>query len=157
MNNAQNAAPVRVTIAPTVIHRGDAVQIKAASAQPLALLSRVLKGDANARTIRINWDFEQKLNTFPPTICSGYATALYNRSDSTLTLYSQYRDAVGSYVKHVSYRGVTDEMLGQLADKYQNADDAAENLAFLDKLPEVGASATDLGSVTHKRLIGNLK
>ncbi len=156
MGDAPNAVTVPVTISPLVIHRGDAVQIKAESAQPLALLSRVLKDDAKARTIRLNWNFDQKLNTFPPTMCSGYATALYNRDDSTLTLYSQYRDAVGSYVKHVSYAGVTDETLEQLADKYQSGD-AMENFAFLDKLPQVGATATDLGSVTHKRMIGNLK
>ena len=156
VNAAQNAATVPVTIAPAVIHRGDAVQIKAASAQPLALLSRVLKSDAKARTIRLNWDFEQKLNTFPPTIRSGYATALYNRDDSTLKLYAKYEDAAGSYVKHVLYRGVTDEKLQQLANKYQGAD-GQKNFAFLDKLPEVGASATDLGSITQKRRVINLK
>ena len=149
VNEAQNAAAIPVTIAPLVIQRGDAVQIKAESAQPLALLSQVLKSHANAQTIRLNWKFDQKLNASPPTIRSGYATALYNRGDSTLKLYSQYRDAVGNYVKHVLYRGVTDEMLQQLADKYQGGD-ATENFAFLDKLPDVGATATDLGSVMHK-------
>ena len=148
VNEAQNAA-VPVTIAPLVIQKGDAVQIRAESAQPLALLSRVLKSRANAQTIRLNWKFDQKLSASPPTIRSGYATALYNRGDSTLKLYSQYRDAVGSHVKHVSYAGVTDEMLQQLADKYQSGD-ATENFAFLDKLPYVGATATDLGSVMHK-------
>ena len=155
-NEAQNAATVPVTIAPLVIHKGSAVQIKAASAQPLALLSRVLKSDAKARTIRLNWDFNQKPNTFPPTIRKGYATALYNRDDSTLKLYAKYNDAVGNHVKHVLYRGVTDEKLRQLASKYQS-DDAQENFAFLDKLPEVGASATDLGSLTQKRRVLNLK
>ena len=152
----QNAATLPVTIAPLVVRRNGAVQIEAESAQPLALLARVLKDREGAHTIRLNWKFDQKLNTFPPTIRNGYATALYNRDDSTLKLYSKYNDAVGSYVKHVLYAGVTDEKLEQLADKYQNGD-AMENFAFLDKLPEVGATATDLGSVTHKRMIGNLK
>lgn len=162
MGNAQNAAAKPATIAPSVIERDGLVQIRVGmltndAAQPLALLSRTLQNHSTAQKIRLNWKFNWNLNTFPPTIRRGYATALYNRDDSTLKLYSKYNDAAGSYVKHVLYAGVTDEKLGQLADKYRSGGDAMENFAFLDNLPQVGATATDLGSKTQKRMIFNLK
>lgn len=162
MDEAQNAAANSATMAPSVIERDGLVQIKAGlvtsdAAQPLALLSRTLQNHATARKIRLNWTFNWKLNTFPPTIRSGYATALYNRDDSTLKLYSKYNDALGSYVKHVLYEGVTDEKLEQLAEKYPTGGDAMENFAFLDNLPQFGAMATDVGSTTQKRRIFNLK
>ena len=155
-------AAIPVTIAPTIIERDGFVQIKAGTvtsdaAQPLALLVQALKHHATAQNIRLNWNFSRKLNTFPPTILSGDATALYNRDDSTLKLYAKYRDAASSSVKHVLYSGVTDEMLQQLADKFGNGGDAQENFSFLDNLPQVGASATDLGSKTQKHRIFNLK
>ena len=127
-----------------------------AAAAPLALLNRTLQSNPAVREIRLNWSFDWKLQTFPPTLRQGIATALYNRDDSTLKLYAKYNDAVGSYVKHILYRGVTDENLQQLANKYQS-DDGQENFAYLDRLPQVGAAATDLGSIARKRRVFNLK
>lgn len=164
MSDAQNANAVIKPIikTPTVTEENGSVQVNAETApgdaaQPLVLLNQTLKSHSTAKKIRLNWSFDWKLNTFPPTIRSGSATALYNRDDSTLKLYAKYGDAVSSSIKSVLYAGVTDEKLEQLAAKYQTGGDAMENFAFLDNLPEVGATATDLGSTIQKRRIFNLK
>ena len=127
-------APVAANLAVGYPVKNGEVQINAGSAQdPLTPFVRALQNDEKTPLFRVNWS--------APTGDDFHGTALYNRADSTLKVYSRAQTDGKVSVESVLYSGVTDEVLTQLA--------ASENLVeFFNKFADYGVTRRDLGSKT---------
>ena len=110
------------------------VQINTGAAtDPLATFVNALRGDENSSRFRVSWN--------APSADAFNGTALYDRDARTLKVYSRAQTANKISVESALYRGVTDEVLGQLA--------SSKNLTeFFNNYADYGVSREDLGSKT---------
>ena len=123
--------PVVTTTYPTV---NGVVQINTGTAtDPLVTFVDALRGDENSSRFRVSWS--------APTADAFNGTALYDRDARTLKVYSRARTANKFSVESALYRGVTDEVLGQLAS-------SKTMVEFFTNFADYGVSREDLGSKT---------
>ena len=121
--------------------------------EPLVLLNQTLADDDDSARFRLTWNIGWRLSTgSKPSGETGTATAIYDRETATLKLYARTvpnADKSKLRVRSLLYAGVTDAMLLQLETKYRDSKIVFTSLSFLDRLPELGATLTDVGSATR--------
>ena len=121
--------------------------------EPLVLLNQTLAEDKDSTRFRLTWNIGWSLPTSSkPAGETGHATAIYDRKTATLKLYARTvpnADKSKLKVHSLLYSGVTDAMLSQLEEKYRDSKIVFTSLSFLDRLPELGATITDVGSATR--------
>lgn len=112
-----------------------ATEVQINQIPPLALqtLAQSLADNPRSPRFRINW------NTTFGAEWSG--TALYNRANSTVKIYTKSQTPTSKRVtvKSVIYHGVTDSILKELAKKYGSDETLFTGSMIFDKLPEFGA------------------
>ena len=131
---AELGEPTKQVATPSYPIKNGVVQINAgAAADPLVFFARALQNEKTAQRLRLNWA--------APTADSFTGTALYNRADSTLKVYSRAQMNGKISIESALYRGVTDAVLNRLAA----SDDIVE---FFTKFADYGVSREELGSKT---------
>ena len=120
--------------------------------RPLALLNQALSQNKNHHLFRLSWQIGGVLSSFSQAGNEkGYATALYNRRSATLKFYSQRTTRANPEqleVNSIIYSDVTEPMLEQLVVQARAHDDWLARHSFFDRLPQLGATATNLGNYT---------
>ena len=107
--------PAAMTNYPT--DNNGVVQVNAgASTIPSSLLLQALRADDRAQRFRVSWDWPQRGDS--------HGTALYDRANSTLKVFSQSQKDAKIEVRSVIYSGVTDQILEQAASTLDNGKDA---------------------------------
>ena len=127
-----DAAPL--VAAPNYPLRKGVVQVNAGNARnPLSAFVRAINNDANSSRFRVNWS--------APTAGAFDGTALYDRDARSLKVYSRAQTSSEISIESALYRGVTDEVLGQLAS-------STKLIEFFNNYADYGVSREDLGSKT---------